>query len=65
MLVKDYISEGGVRIKVYDDSLDNSPENREKVYKNLSRIVTGIQINKYKKELSKSKRREDTNEQKS
>lgn len=62
MLVEDYISEGGARIKVYDDALDNSPENREKVYKNLSRIVTGIQINKYKKELEKAKPQEGTNE---
>lgn len=62
MLVEDYISEGGVRIKVYDDALDNSPENRERVYKNLSRIVTNIQINKCKRELSKS--REETNVQK-
>lgn len=61
MLVEDYISEGGVRIKVYDDALDNSPENRERVYKNLSRIVTDIQINKYKKELSKTKLQEETN----
>lgn len=64
MLVEDYISEGGVRIKVYDDALDNSPENRERVYKNLSRIITNIQINKYKRELSKSKSREETNVQK-
>lgn len=61
MLVEDYISEGGARIKVYDDALDNSPENRERVYKNLSRIVTDIQINKCKKELSKSKLQEETN----
>lgn len=64
MLVEDYISEGGVRIKVYDDALDNSPENRERVYKSLSRIVTNIQINKCKRELSKSKSREETNVQK-
>ena len=61
MLVEDYISEGGARIKVYDDALDNSPENRERVYKNLSRIVTDIQINKYKKELSKNKLQEKAN----
>lgn len=61
MLVEDYISDGGARIKVYDDALDNSPENRERIYKNLSRIITNIQINKYKKELSKSKSREGTN----
>jgi hypothetical protein len=64
MLVEDYISEGGARIKVYDDALDNSPENRERVYKNLSRIITNIQINKYKRELSKSKSQEETNVQK-
>lgn len=64
MLVEDYISEGGARIKVYDDALDNSPENRERVYKNLSRIITNIQINKCKRELSKSKSQEETNVQK-
>ncbi len=61
MLVEDYISEGGARIKVYDDALDNSPENRERVYKNLSRIVTDIQINKWKRELGKIKPQEETN----
>ncbi|MCI9412532.1 MAG: hypothetical protein HFG36_10790 [Eubacterium sp.] len=59
MLLEDYISEGGARIKVYDDALDNSPENRERIYNNLSRIVTDICIKKYKKEINGTRLQEE------
>lgn len=55
MLVKDYISEGGVHIKIYDDFIDDSPENRERIYNNLSRIVTGILLRQYDEEREKQK----------
>ncbi|MCM1246455.1 MAG: hypothetical protein NC293_12510 [Roseburia sp.] len=54
MIIKDYISEGGVHIKVNDDALDDSPENRERIYKNLSRIATNILIRKYREERKES-----------
>lgn len=66
MLVEEYISEGGAHIKVYDDFIDDSPENRERIYNNLSRIVTGIMLRQYdekrQKEVIDSKRECDRNE---
>lgn len=56
MIVMDYISEGGARIMVDDSALDNSPENRERVYKNLSRICTKILVDKYMKEQELDKK---------
>lgn len=55
MLVKDYISEGGAHIKIYDDFIDDSPENRERIYNNLSRIVTGILLRQYEEAIEKQK----------
>lgn len=53
MIIKEYISPGGVHIKVNDDALDDSPENRERIYRNLSRIATNILIRKYREEREK------------
>lgn len=49
-IIEDYISEGGAYIMVDDSALDNSPENRKKIYDNLSRICTKIYLNKAMKE---------------
>ncbi len=55
MLVKDYISKGGAHIKIYDDFIDDSPENRERIYNNLSRIATGILLRQYDEAMEKQK----------
>lgn len=49
-IIEDYISEGGAHIMVDDSALDNSPENRKKIYDNLSRICTKIYLNKAMRE---------------
>ena len=49
-IIEDYISEGGAHIQVDDSALDNSPENRKKIYDNLSRICTKIYLNKAMRE---------------
>ncbi|MBP3702896.1 MAG: hypothetical protein J6I65_03820 [Lachnospiraceae bacterium] len=58
-IIADYISEGGAHILVNDEALDNSPENRERIYRNLSQIITRIEMRKIEQKImeeeSKSK----------
>lgn len=50
-IIMDYISKGGAHITVNDRALDNSPENRERVYNNLSAIITRIEMRRIEKEM--------------